>query len=96
MLGVKEAVQTAKRYVQDIYEGEQVNNLLLEEAILDDSQHCWLITFGYDSSRVIRESLGAMATFLNSPVKEETLRDYKTFMIDAENGEFKGMKMRDV
>jgi hypothetical protein len=98
MLTVKEAVQKAREYAKEVYEGEHVKNLLLEEAVLDDSQTQWWITIGYDSSRIVREKpvIEGLAMAFNSSVKEETLRDYKTFMIDAENGEFKGMKMRDV
>jgi hypothetical protein len=102
MLTVKEAVQKAREYAQDMYEGERVNNLLLEEAVLDDSQTQWQITFGYDSSRIRRiketplhESL-AMFFRSKTSVQEETLRDYKTFIINAENGAFGGMKIREL
>lgn len=98
MLTVKEAVQKAREYAKEVYEGEPIKNLLLEEAVLDSSQTQWLITFGYDSSRVVREkpAIEGLAIALSSSVKEETLRDYKTFIINAENGAFGGMKMRDV
>lgn len=98
MLTVKEAVQKAREYAKDFYDDERVKNLLLEEAVLNEANGQWLITFGYDSSRVIREkpAVEGLAMAFTASVKEETLRDYKIFIINAENGEFCGMKIRDI
>lgn len=96
MLTIKEAVQKAREYADDLYDGEQIKNLLLEEAVFDEEEKNWLITLGYDSSRVKREVPSGLASALTSMSKEETLREYKVFSINGESGNLISMKLRKI
>lgn len=96
MITIKEAVKKAREYAAELYEGEAIKNLLLEEAVFDESEKNWLITLGYDSSRVKREVPSGLASTLTSMSKEETLREYKTFSIHGESGELVSMKLRKI
>lgn len=101
MIEVTEAVKLARQFAADLFEGENIKNLGLEEVVFDESDNEWRITLGYDSHRVktIEKAsnpyaLGGLLT--SSNVEKETLREYKTFRIGAEDANFKGMLIRDV
>ena len=44
---VKEAVQTAKVYLLDLFEDEDVRDLGLEEVIFDELSNTWKVTLGF-------------------------------------------------
>ena len=46
-MDVKEAAQTAKAYVAELFAGEQITNLGLEEAEFDRLSNTWKITIGF-------------------------------------------------
>jgi hypothetical protein len=76
MITIKEAVQKAREYAAELYEGETIKNLLLEEAVFDEAEKNWLITLGYDSSRVKREVPSGLASvdWIQSFVHKDTLK----------------------
>lgn len=103
MIDVKEAVKTARQYANELYEDEDIKHLGLEEVVFDESKKEWQITLGYDSYRVktieqtpnsIQVAVGSL--FATGNIEKETLREYKTFRISAEDGKFKGMLIRKV
>ena len=44
---VKEAVQTAKVYLLDIFEDEDISDLGLEEVMFDEPSSTWKVTLGF-------------------------------------------------
>ena len=58
-MGVKEAVQIAVAYVQDLFLNEQLTDLGLEEVEYVDAANAWLVTVGF--SRPWDSALGAFS-----------------------------------
>lgn len=94
MLTVKDAVKTAKKMAEELYEGEKISHLGLEEVTFSEEKKEWLVTLGYQSFRT-RKKQTTLGSYVPE-TEEETLREYKTLRIDAETGEFKGMKIRSL
>ena len=44
---VKEAVKFAKEYIADLYDGEGISNIGLEEVDFDDKEKEWAVTIGF-------------------------------------------------
>ena len=44
---VKDAVKIAKKYIADLYEGELVSEIGLEEVRRDDEKNHWIVTIGF-------------------------------------------------
>jgi len=93
MLNVKEAVQIAVEAAKNLLGENVLTNLELEEVEFSeesDDPH-WLITLGFDKKLPTTDlkSLSLLQSF-------EYARKYKTFVIDAETGKVKAMKMRQV
>ena len=61
-MDAKEAVSTAKKYVQDMFSEERIVNLGLEEVEFDDSDRAWHVTLGFsrpwDEPRSVLAGLG--------------------------------------
>jgi hypothetical protein len=74
-LGVKQAVDTAKRYISDLFADEGVVNLGLEEIDYDEARLVWRITLGF--SRV-RDLSGRELNHMFATAR----RDYKVVTID--------------
>lgn len=47
-MDVKEAVATAKKFVTDIFEGENLADVGLEEVVFDDGAKVWKVTVGFN------------------------------------------------
>lgn len=82
MIEVTQAVKLARQFFNELYQDEDIQNLMLEGVVIDDDSNQWHITLGYDS-HVVRKL-------------QKNLRVYKTFHIDADEGDFKGMFIREV
>lgn len=85
MIDVKEAVQSASKYfneLQNIFGLMKAEDLRLEEVEISDDRSQWLITLGY---RIDEDRLGMRSK-----------REYKIFTVDSTNGEVKSMKIREV
>jgi hypothetical protein len=88
----KEAVAAAKRFVSDIYAGEQVTNLGLEEIEHIVSGGNWVVTLGFSRpwntprtrAQEVLENLGAVSSLR---------RSFKVITI-AEDGTILSMKNR--
>ena len=78
------AIKIARKYFDDIYLNEEINNLVLEEIVCDNDSNEWRITFGYDADADADKAA------------EKTSRVYKVFHIDGDEGDFKGMFMREM
>lgn len=89
-----QAVVNAKQYIRDLDPDEQFRELLLEEIVLDEEGVNWLITLGYYRQRVVNSSKPEYLQEVNKP--EWKNRVYKQLIISAENGDFIGMRIRDL
>jgi uncharacterized protein YdeI (YjbR/CyaY-like superfamily) len=91
-MDVKQAIETAKTYVKDIYADEEVTNLGLEEIEHAQQAGNWVVTLGFSRpwntprtrAQEVLENLGAV-----SPLK----RSYKVITI-ADDGTVLSMKNR--
>ncbi|MDQ0650954.1 hypothetical protein SAMN04490182_6141 [Pseudomonas cedrina] len=92
MIEVKEAVKVAKAAANDFLGQEMVlNDLMLEEVELDQNNKAWAITLGFNVPNPNKlHRIGAAIS------GEMFARKYKTFIIDAETGEFRSMKIREI
>ena len=56
-MDVKEAVATAKKYVTEVFEGEDLADMGLEEVVFDDEADIWKVTIGFmhSSSLVLQD-----------------------------------------
>ncbi len=99
MIDVKEAVKIARDFATELYQDEEVSNIGLEEVNFDETTQQWAVTIGFDTNRkkVSRPNKPlSIIGNLNNEISEEPIRAYKVIRLDAEKGEFKGMKMRQV
>jgi hypothetical protein len=92
IIDVKKAVSAARNYLQslEIEIGAPLKDLLLEEVELTDDREFWLITLGFNHQVQLPENpLG-----INLSPREE--RKYKIIKVNAETGEVKSMKIREL
>jgi hypothetical protein len=81
---IKAAVKAAREHARALFDQEPLENLALEEVVFDDTSNQWLVTLGYDSPHRLKRSINGPGLF--PTVEEETLREYKVFRIDPDDG----------
>ena len=88
-MDVKDAVAAAKSYLTNLYAGEDITDVGLEEVEFDESSDQWSVTLGFarpwDRSALNRAL---------SPTGRAAARAYKVLRIDDETGEVKSLKDR--
>jgi len=87
MLDVKEAARRASEYFAGLYEPKSIDDVQLEEVEMSDDGRYWLITLSYP---LLGAGLGLV------PFGQISKRKYKLFTIDAQTGEVKSMKIREI
>ena len=98
MIGVKQAVNNALKYFQDLYEQDLLNkklsDLRLEEVELSDDEKYWFVTIGY--TRALPDD-SPLANILPAPIPKTTtpIEEYKIFKIDSTSGTVRAMKIRE-
>ncbi|QMW03237.1 hypothetical protein [Spirosoma foliorum] len=85
MLSVREAAKNALNFYKDIY--PNISGELVEEVELDESHKYWLITLSFP---VGVDSVSPLSAVL----LPKTVRKYKLFKVDAQNGNVESMKIR--
>lgn len=80
-MDVKEAVVTAKSYVADLFEGEEVADVGLEEVKFEDHLDTWVVTVGF--SRPWDVSRNSVVAALST---ERPSRSYKVIHIADADG----------
>lgn len=50
-MDVKEAAQTSRDYIADLFSDEGISDVLLEEVVIDDRSGDWRITIGFERPR---------------------------------------------
>jgi hypothetical protein len=84
MVGVKEAVENAKTFIQDVVGSNEIRRLTLEEVELSEDGKDWLVTLG----------LALNDPFdLLSPEKPE--KSVKLFRVNAASGQVLSMTSAD-
>ncbi len=91
MIEVTQAVKLARQFFNEIYQDEDIQNLMLEEVVIDQDSNEWRITLGYDS-HIIKEANHVFS----KKIIDKMPRVYKRIHIDADEGDFKGMFIREV
>jgi hypothetical protein len=88
-IGLHEAVAAAQAFLTGLYSTSKIENVLLEE--VEERPTEWLITFGFDTPRFVRESVPGI--LLSLPKREEMTRVFKTFVVDSASGKVRAMKI---
>ncbi len=83
-MDVKEAVRRAKRYLGEIFSGEKITHVGLEEVVFDDAANCWKITLGFFRPW----DLDMEQTLVNplARIDSHSRRTYKIVQIDDDSG----------
>ena len=84
---VKTAVSNAIEFVRELYKGEEIKDILLEEVEFSESSNQWLITIGFIINKIKENSI--------LPYKEIDHK-YKIVHIDAQSGKPISMKIREI
>ena len=87
-VNVKEAVAVAKGYVTDLYVGEEISDVGLEEVEFEGFSKQWSVTIGF-----IRPWNRTLPTAL-ALASRASERSYKVLRIDDDSGEVKSLKDR--
>lgn len=91
MISLKEAAQAAESFVREVYAANELWSLRIEEAELSNDEKTWLITLGW-VEQAIREPSVFFPTLKSEPIVLP--RVYKQFIIDADTGKVRSMKIR--
>jgi hypothetical protein len=83
MITVKDAVNTALQYAQELFK----ENAVLEEVELDDSNNFWLITLSFED---VNKPVGILS------ITPRTERRYKLFKVDANTSQVVSAKIRKI
>ena len=87
-MDVKQAVQTAKKHVVEIFADESIANVGLEEVEFNELNKVWAITIGF--SRPWDHPGGVFRALDGTP----TPRTFKIVRIEDENGRVQSVKHR--
>ena len=96
-MDVKDAVAAAKRYVTDVYAGEGIVNLGLEEVDFDDGSETWRITLGFsrDWEQPMPPRRHPLADVLGEAEGEPVLpRSYKMLRVSDRDGRVESLTDR--
>jgi len=91
---VKEAVSLAKRYIQEVFSDEKIDNIGLKEVEFDDKSNIWSITIGF--SRPCDEGAGPFAAELAASGMVPRRRDNKVVRITDGDKRVISVKNRDL
>lgn len=95
MISNIEAIQTAKKYLEDVFDGsgERITNLGLEEIRLSDNERVWEITLGF--SRPWQRHGTSVADVIQGVRHRPPERTYKIVVLEADTGKFVSMDNRE-
>jgi len=89
MIDVKHAIQKAFVYLGELFEGQELKGVRLEEVVLGERTQCWYVTLSFfKRDRTPFEVAEAIA--------KGTDREYKTVAVSAKDGSFRAMRMQQV
>ncbi len=94
-MDVREAITVAKTYLANVYTGEDIRNLGLEEVEFDEGSDTWCITLGFSrpwDHPPHRNS--PLAITLGEPPQPELRRAYKVLRVSSGDGSVESLKDR--
>jgi hypothetical protein len=95
MIDVKQAVERATLKAQELYKGQILEELNLEEVEITDDERYWLITLGFFLRHTGPVRKGkVLQTIVEGRLADRQERNYKLFKVDAATGEVRAMKIR--
>ena len=86
---LKKMVNTAIQFLDNLYDQENLRNVMLEEIERSEDSGRWLVTLGFDMDFSPPPTYSITDLFAKKPQ-----RIYKTIEIDEKTGEALAMKMR--
>jgi hypothetical protein len=86
---VKEAIALARQYVTDVFSGETITNIGLEELEFDDDKNIWSITLGFSRPWQAQNVQNTLAALVNPR------RDYKVIRISDRTKKVLSVKNRE-
>ena len=96
-MNVKDAVQTAKKYVAELYEDEPARHIGVEEVVFDRVSNSWKVTVGF--YRPWDEKLGLSGILGAAAEGEPALwkrRSFKVIQVDDNTGKVESMTHRSL
>ncbi len=87
-MDVKEAVRTAKAYLVDLFEDEQITNVGLEEVVFVEASALWKITIGFSRSWDLKGPLSVTMAGASPD------RSYKMLSISDATGKVESLRDR--
>jgi hypothetical protein len=87
---VKQAVAIAKNYVGEIFAGESLTNVGLEEVEFDEMRGAWEITVGFS------RPWDAKLPWVSPALQADKSRSYKVVRISDSDGRVLSIKNREV
>ncbi len=82
-MDVKEAVRRAKKHLGELFSGEKITHVGLEEVVFDDATNCWKITVGFFRPWDLEEDLRNPL----ARIDRRSRRTYKIVQINDATGE---------
>lgn len=89
-MDAKQAIKAAKSYVNEVFEGEGLINLGLEEVRFKEFENCWEITLGF--SRPWNTNRSAISALSGEAVAKRT---YKIVVIKDDSGDIVEIRNRE-
>lgn len=86
MTQVRDAVETARTFLEDLY-GDEIEAVIVEEVEQAPSGDAWLITLGFTR-------LAAYSVSAGQPSSSSAPRSYKVITVDGNTNEVRSMKSR--
>ena len=97
MVAVRDAVKLSLETLRELFPGETMPDLRLEEVMLSDDEHKWEVTVSYlnpdfDRDVASREKGNNSLSYFLTDNKSVPVRLYKTVILNAEAGTLVGVK----
>jgi len=93
-MDVREAAQTARKYVADVFADDQISYIALEEVEFDEGSDIWRITLSFLRPTGTLSNLELLAPGLNRG--ENVRRSYKIVNVADDSGRVISVKHRDL
>ena len=89
-MDVQEAVQIAKELIREVFSGEDIGSVRLEEVVFERGGK-WKITISFTRPRVVRGAEAAFAVFGG----QQYSRSMKVVLIDEDSGDVVSVTNRE-
>ena len=93
-MDVKEAAQTARKYVADVFADDKISYIALEEVEFDERSDVWRITLSFLRPTGTMNNLELIAPALSHG--ENVRRSYKIVNVEDESGRVISVRNRDL